>query len=119
DLFPLLMLVALLKQPLSLDSKALYLGEKVPLFHIIDKLNLYAEHESDETALIRVAGCLLRHMKVESSEQLARVLPAAALAQAPQGLLGAGEPLEWLVRVRIVLFIELSCAHVGTWEAVV
>ncbi len=87
------------------------MGEMVPLYHIIDKLNLYAERQDDDTALIRVAACLLRRMKVDSSNELAHMLPAAALSQTPQAMVGAGEPLEWLVRVRIVLlFVELSCA---------
>jgi hypothetical protein len=103
------MLAALLKVPLLLKAKTFYMGEMVPLNHIIDKLNLYAEWRDDNSALIRVAGCLLHRMNLGDSSELAHMLPATALSQAPQAMVGAGEPLEWLVHVCIVLFIKLSC----------
>lgn len=140
ELFYSLLLISALDLPLNAATMVPYHGSDVPLLSLVDKFNLYvipagrAQHASSNAnkegtwLRVRVARCLLRLLpKNTKSLAMARTMPPFLLTQVssrlPTSVLGQGEPLEWLVRVRLGLILALASSEEAqqkqTWAEVV
>ncbi len=134
ELFYALLLLSALDVPLSAATMVAYHGSDKPLLWLVDKFNLYVVpdtrarvHDKDATWLrIRVARCLLKMLPQNAkSLAMARTMPPFLLEQVssrlPTSVLGQGEPLEWLVRVRLALIMALAGSEEArrTWAEAV
>jgi len=110
--------------PLNTATRVPLHGSHVPLLMLVDKFNFYVipDHDraraptrtdpSGQWLRIRVARCLLRHVRLENAKSLVvRAMPPFLLEQSssrlPVAVIGQGEPLEWLIRVRIGMLLTM------------
>jgi hypothetical protein len=124
--FHTLVFVATLHQPVDV-SRPFFLpnGSKLYLEHLVHMFGLFLDnykppstvHEMAEKQKQLVLVCFpvwsMRHLMEESNHIMPLFIP---LARMPAGLLGQGEPLEWVVRTRLA--IQLSLAQGRYWQEV-
>lgn len=127
--YSMLLLASFLQVPLDTRGEvALSSHTKIHLLRVIDKLDLYIdpvvrgivskeeeEEEEEGKHLVRVcfSQWTMRYLREKRTNLDARLLPVLPLWDVPAAVLGKGDPLEWLVRVRATYALSLGSAGHG------
>lgn len=106
--------------PITPNATIWYEANQLPLYQVIEQFNLYAfkvgsdERTGVSNVRIRIADCLKRRIPAS------KLCPELSLSNMPLSLLSKGDPLELLLRLRLVRALASTCKPTATtWGTVI
>ena len=118
ELLSVLIMAAMLgiSMPIVKRATIWHEGNQLPLLAVIDRFNLYAykvdsgdKRDDAFYVRIRIADCLLR--RIPAME----LCPELLIGNIPLSLLGKGDALELLLRLRLVRMLSMQRKSSSTW----